>query len=267
MHLGPLTIAEREEIVREITAHIRDSAEESGASIEAVLARLGPAEELAKQYREGLLIRQASRSLSPLVLLRATLRLATKGLSGIVVAAVLAAAMSSMSSAMNSMSAVFITDIYRRHLAANRDDRHYVRVAKLSTLVSSAIMIGGAFVLVRSETKTLQHFYVEFTSIIAGGLLGLYLLGLLTTRGDGRSVGLGIAFAVGFSTLVSFAGLGWLPAGFTRALESRFDSYYTGLASNLVMFAVGFALAFLLPERPRDLRNLTLWTQDKQPLD
>ena len=85
LHLGPLTIAERDEIVCEISAHIRDSAEESGASIETILARLGPAEELAKQYREGLLIRQASRSLSPLVLLRATLRLATKGLSGIVV--------------------------------------------------------------------------------------------------------------------------------------------------------------------------------------
>ncbi len=120
------------------------------------------------------------------------------GLSGIVVAAVLAAAMSSMSSAMNSISAVFMTDIYRRHLAASRDDSHYVRVAKLSTLVSSSIMIGGALVLVRSETKTLQHFYVEFTSIIAGGLLGLYLLGLLTDPrrraggGPGHSVRRGL---------------------------------------------------------------------------
>ena len=43
LHLGPLTIAEREEIVREIGAHVRDSAEETGASIETVLARLGPA--------------------------------------------------------------------------------------------------------------------------------------------------------------------------------------------------------------------------------
>jgi len=84
-HLGPLTIAEREEIVREIAAHVRDSAEESGASVETVLARLGPADELAAQYRDGLLIRQASRSISPLVLLRATLRLATKGFTGIVV--------------------------------------------------------------------------------------------------------------------------------------------------------------------------------------
>ena len=85
LHLGPLTLAEREEIVREIAAHVRDSAEESGASVESVLARLGPAEDLAAQYRDGLLIRQASRSFSPLVLLRATLRLATKGISGIVV--------------------------------------------------------------------------------------------------------------------------------------------------------------------------------------
>jgi len=82
--LGPVTLDEREEIVREIAAHIRDSAEE-GASVEAVLARLGPARALAAQYRDGLLIRRASRSISPVLLLRAAARLATKGLSGIVV--------------------------------------------------------------------------------------------------------------------------------------------------------------------------------------
>ena len=85
LHLGPLAIADREEIAREIAAHVRDSAEESGSTIEMVLARLGPAEALAAQYRDGLLIRQASHSISPLVLLRAALRLATKGALGIVV--------------------------------------------------------------------------------------------------------------------------------------------------------------------------------------
>ena len=54
IHLGSVTVAEREEIVREINAHIRDSVEESGASIESVLARLGPAKDLAAQYRDGL---------------------------------------------------------------------------------------------------------------------------------------------------------------------------------------------------------------------
>ncbi len=43
---------------------------------------MGPAEALAGQYRDGLLIRKASHSFSPLVLLRATVRLATKGMHG-----------------------------------------------------------------------------------------------------------------------------------------------------------------------------------------
>lgn len=83
--LGPMELGEREEIVREIEAHIEDSLREPGAERAAVLERLGPAEALAAQYREGLLIRRASRSFSPIVLLRATLRLAAKGVLGMVV--------------------------------------------------------------------------------------------------------------------------------------------------------------------------------------
>lgn len=85
VQLGPITLNEREEIVREITAHIRDSAEESGASVETILDRLGSPIELATEYRDGLLIRQASRSNSPLRLMRGALRLAGKGIFGIVV--------------------------------------------------------------------------------------------------------------------------------------------------------------------------------------
>lgn len=83
--LSGMSLSEREEIVAEIAAHIRDSAEESGADAAMVLKRLGPVEELAAQYRGGMLIRRASRSISPIVLLRGALRLATKGISGIVV--------------------------------------------------------------------------------------------------------------------------------------------------------------------------------------
>jgi uncharacterized membrane protein len=83
--LGPISLNEREEIVREISAHIRDSSDESGASVEAVLARLGPPDLLAAQYRDGLLIRKASYSISPLLLLRGAMRLATKGVFGMFV--------------------------------------------------------------------------------------------------------------------------------------------------------------------------------------
>jgi uncharacterized membrane protein len=82
--LAPITLSEREEILREIAAHIRD-AFEAGTPIDTVLDRLGTPSELAAEYRDGQLIRAASRSLSPLTLLRATLRLATKGITGILV--------------------------------------------------------------------------------------------------------------------------------------------------------------------------------------
>lgn len=190
-----------------------------------------------------------------------------RGFAGFVIAAVLAAAMSSMSSAMNSISAVGITDIYKRHMAKDRDDRHYVLAAKWITVASSAIMIGGAYLLVKTDSKTLQHLSTEFASIIAGGLLGLYMLGFFTTRGDGRAVFVGILFAVGFSAFISFAGLGWLPDGLTKAVERNFDTYYTGVVGNVVMFVLGFLMACILPERPRDLTNLTVWTQDATPLD
>lgn len=189
------------------------------------------------------------------------------GLAGIVIAAVLAAAMSSMSSAMNSISAVAITDIYRRHIANDRSDRHYVRAARLVTLVSSTVMIGGAYLLFKADTKTLQDVWTEFQSIMAGGLLGLYMFGFFTTRGDGRAMGAGIIFAVSFSALISASGLGWLPASWTETINAHFDSYYTGLIGNIIMFTVGFSLTLLLPERPRNLTNLTVWTQDNTPLD
>ena len=84
-NLAPIAPAEREEILREITAHIYDSIELTGLPAAAVLAKLGSAQQLAAGYRDSALVREASYSISPMRLLRATLRITTKGLSGAIV--------------------------------------------------------------------------------------------------------------------------------------------------------------------------------------
>jgi uncharacterized membrane protein len=84
-NLGPITLKEREEILREIETHIVDACQERGVTLDEVLMRLGPADELASEYRDGMLIRRAGGSYSPLILLRGALRLASRGLSGLVV--------------------------------------------------------------------------------------------------------------------------------------------------------------------------------------
>jgi len=84
LHLSHMNLNEREEILKEISAHIRDDAE-MGRTMGTILERLGPPQELAAQYRDDLLISTASRSVSPLRLMRAALRLATRGVFGIFV--------------------------------------------------------------------------------------------------------------------------------------------------------------------------------------
>jgi hypothetical protein len=80
--LPNMPVADREEIVREISVHIQECAQERDSSVDEILKRLGSAEGLASQYGHDLLIRHASRSFSPVLILRATLALAKLGLEG-----------------------------------------------------------------------------------------------------------------------------------------------------------------------------------------
>ncbi|MGI9103049.1 MAG: DUF1700 domain-containing protein [Terriglobales bacterium] len=82
--LRSMTLAEREDIVEEIRTHIRERAE-LGAATADVLQGLGPADELAAQYRTGMLLREAASRFSPLLMLHATLRWAMTGVQGFLV--------------------------------------------------------------------------------------------------------------------------------------------------------------------------------------
>jgi len=189
-----------------------------------------------------------------------------QGLSGIVIAGVLAAAMSSLSSSINAMSAVSVVDIYKRRMNKDATDTHYVGVAKTLSLFNSVIMIGGAYWLSTADTTTLQDTATKLNSISAGGLLGLFMLGFLTVRGDGRAVLIGILFTVAFSTTISLYELkmfATIAPGFNEFIKANFDTYYTTIIGNLVMFVLGYLFAALLPAKKRDLKNLTVWTQDE----
>ncbi len=82
--LANMTVADREEIIREISVHVRESVEEGGANVGVVLARLGPAEQLAAQYTDDVVVRRAVASISPLRILHATLHVARRGVEGFV---------------------------------------------------------------------------------------------------------------------------------------------------------------------------------------
>ena len=167
------------------------------------------------------------------------------GLAGLVVAAALAAAMSSLDSSINSVTTVSIVDLYRRHLRTGRDDRHYLRVARAVAVAVTGLMILGALWLNGAHTHTLQDTSTILVSLFGGGMLGLYLLGFLSRRGDARAAWWGIACTMIFTFWTVLTNEGMLPV----ALSAPFDLYYTGLIGNLVMFAVGYGAARLWPRR------------------
>lgn len=195
------------------------------------------------------------------------------GLSGLVIAGVLAAAMSSLSSSINAISAVSVVDIYKRHLVKGRDDTHYVKVAKWISIISSVLMIVGALLLLIAQSKTLQDTATKLGAIAGGGLLGLYLLGFMTTRGDGRAVFVGIVVTLLFTTYISlielkvitkqlFLNIG-LSDGLSGFLAQPIDTYYAGMMGHVLLFCISYFLAeTFLPTRERDLKNLTIWTRD-----
>jgi SSS family solute:Na+ symporter len=180
-----------------------------------------------------------------------------QGIAGVVIAAALAAGMSSLDSSINAIATVGVVDVYRRHWVVGRSDRHYLRVAQAIATGASLFMMVGAWLLLRADGATLQDTSIKLTSLLGGGLLGIYGLGFLTTRGDARAVWMGIACTWLFTL--------WTLGAFPERFSLPFDRYYTALIGNLLMFVVGYGLGMLLPQRPRDLSRLTVWNRNGAP--
>jgi len=81
--LSGMTVTDREEIVEEIRSHVADRVSTSGLTVEETLQRLGPVDELAKDYMSGALVKRARTSFSPFLILRATFAWAMTGVHGV----------------------------------------------------------------------------------------------------------------------------------------------------------------------------------------
>ncbi len=100
----------------------------------------------------------------------------TIGVRGLVVAGILAAALSTYDSIGSSLSALLTRDVYARLIVRNRDDHHYLRVGQWLT----PVIIFGSFAYVPFMKGGMLLFYVDITSTFVVPLLTLFLMGALT---------------------------------------------------------------------------------------
>jgi SSS family transporter len=126
------------------------------------------------------------------------------GLTGLVIAAILAAAMSTVSGALNSLSAATTHDIYLPLTKRSADDPGVLRIGKIFTLVWAVILIGGAL-LYRAQGTPVVVVALSIASFTYGGLLGGFFLGMLWRRAVQRDAIVGMAVGIAAMTFVVFA--------------------------------------------------------------
>src|SRR6266481_4619368 len=117
------------------------------------------------------------------------------GISGLLVAAILAAAMSNLSAALNSLSSSSMMDFYlRRH--PQTDDRTQLRLSRISTFFWALLLFSLAVLSLHKVARVIEV-GLTIASVAYGALLGVFLLGVLTRSASERGSMVGILF--GFS--------------------------------------------------------------------
>lgn len=145
------------------------------------------------------------------------------GLAGLVIAGLFAAAMSSLDSSMNSVSAALVTDFYRR-LKKTVSETDTLRLARWLTVLMGVIGTATALIMATFEIKSLWDVFFKLLGLSGGSLAGIFALGVFTTKANG-------------------------PGTLTGALASTIILYWVQSATELHFFlyaAVGIVSCFVV---------------------
>jgi SSS family solute:Na+ symporter len=171
------------------------------------------------------------------------------GVSGLIVAGILAAMMSTVASSLNSLASAATHDVYAPLAGRVGDEDHLLRIGRRFTLLWAAVLVGGAmlFQLVQQGTPIVV-IALQIASFTYGGLLGGFLLGLLDRRAKQRDVMIGMTSAIVImTTLWALKQFGALTSlGETGRLLS-FDPLWFSLVGSVITLLVGGASARLSP--------------------
>ncbi len=117
------------------------------------------------------------------------------GISGLLIAAILAAAMSNLSAALNALSSSSILDFYVR-FRPQSDERTRMRLSRLSTFLWALVLFSLAVFSLHKAGRVIEV-GLQIASVAYGALLGVFLLGVLTRRANQLGAAIGMLF--GFS--------------------------------------------------------------------
>lgn len=159
------------------------------------------------------------------------------GLSGLVVAAIFAAA---MSSSLNSIAATAVNDLYKP-FRPGRSDKHYLKVSHVLTLIWGVIQIGVALA-VRNQPGSALSQALSVASLINGPILGVFLVGTFLRRVSQPAALIGMIASLGVMLYIFFVQkqIAW--------------TWYVFIGS-LITFVVAWLASFAFRPAPSETRD------------
>jgi SSS family solute:Na+ symporter len=176
------------------------------------------------------------------------------GLTGLVVAAILAASMSTLSGSINSLAASSVHDIWLPLTGGESDERRTFRLARLFSLIWGIALLAAAL-LYRQQGTPVVVVALSIASFTYGGLLGGFFLGILWRRAIQRDAILGMAVAIVTMSFIVFAKqlVPVLPSmSGTLTTFSRIAWPWYVLIGTSITMIVGIASSFTHGDRARN---------------
>jgi solute:Na+ symporter, SSS family len=167
------------------------------------------------------------------------------GLAGLVIAGILAAAQSTISSSINSIATVVVTDFQYR-LQPRRLDGFYLSSARWVSVVVGLVGMGIAQLMATSDIRSLYTAFIEVIGLFGGALSGLFLLGVFSRHASARGAFAGTIISVGVLL-------------YARSFHSL-NAYAYAPIGVIVCVSVGWLVSFTAPER-KNLSGLTVFTR------
>lgn len=164
------------------------------------------------------------------------------GVTGLLIASIFAAGMSTISTSLNSSATVILTDYFKKSLKSEGADKKSMKILYTSTFLFGLVSMGIAIAMI--NVQSVLDAWWKLASIFSGGMLGLFLLGFFVRKVKSRAA---IAGMIAGVLLIGWMSLS--PLIFTGGLQkfaSPFHSYLSIVFGTSVIFLVGFLLGVVL---------------------
>jgi solute:Na+ symporter, SSS family len=167
------------------------------------------------------------------------------GVTGLLVAAIFAAAMSTISTSLNSSATILVTDIYKRYIRPDATEKQTMTSLYVSTLLWGTLGTAIALALIRTGAGILDAWWI-LQGIFAGAMLGLFLLGIISRRANNAAAITGVVAGVLVIAWMSLPAQ-WFPEGF----RNPFYSYLTIVFGTTTIVLVGLLVTAAIGPRPK----------------